>query len=58
MVKKLKPGEEALFSGQYEMLDPRGRHTGTERTVVKGESLPPTLGKGMTYSLVDKTKTK
>ena len=58
MGKTLKPGQEAPFSGQYEIIGPRGGHTGTERTVVKGESLPPPPGKGMTYRLVDKTKTK
>jgi hypothetical protein len=58
MAKNLKSGEEALFSGQYEMIGSRGKRTGTERTVVKGEPLPPTLNKGMTYRLVDKTKTK
>ena len=58
MGKNLKPGQEAPFSGQYEMIGPRGGKTGTERTVVKGEPLPPTLGKGMKYNLVDRTKTK
>jgi len=58
MSKNLKPGQEAPFSGQYEMIGPRGGKTGTERTVVKGEPLPPTLGKGMQYNLVDRTKTK
>ena len=58
MAKNLKPGNEALFSGQYEMIGPRGRYTGKERTVVKGEPFPPTLSKAMTYRVVDKTKTK
>jgi hypothetical protein len=58
MAKNLTPGVEASISGQYAMIGPRGGRTGTERTVVKGEPLPPTLGKGMTYTLVDKTKTK
>lgn len=58
MSKNLKPGQEAPFSGQYEIIGPRGGHTGIERTVVKGEPLPPPPDKGMTYCLADKTKTK
>lgn len=58
MNKIFKPGQEASTSGQYEIIGPRGGHTGIERTVVKGEPLPPPPNKGMTYILVDKTKTK
>lgn len=58
MGKIFKPGQEAPFSGQYEIIGPRGGHTGTERTVVKGEPLPPTPGHGMGYHLADKTKTR
>jgi len=58
MAKTYKPGEEAPRSGQYEMVGPRGGLTGTERTVVRGEPLPPTKGPGQTYVLVDPTKTK
>ena len=54
----LKPGQRAPESGQYEILGPRGGETGAERTVVKGEPLPPTPKKGETYILVDPTKTK
>jgi len=50
-MKNLKPGQEAPFSGQYEIIGSRGGHTGTERTVVKGEPLPPSPSKGMTYRL-------
>jgi hypothetical protein len=53
---KFKPGETAPFSGQYEILGPRGGTTGKERTVTKGEPLPPTLEKGQSYKLADKTK--
>lgn len=56
MGKTFKPGEKANISGQYEMLGLRGGRTGIERTVVKGEPLPPTEKKGQTYILVDKTK--
>ena len=54
----LKPGEESPRSGQYEIIGPRGGHTGDERTVVRGEPMPPTPGKGMGFILVDPTKHK
>lgn len=53
-----KPGEKAERSGQYEIRGPRGGRTGEERTVVKGEPLPPTPQKGQRYKLVDPTKNK
>lgn len=53
-----KPGQKAPTSGQYEMLGPRGGHSGIERTVVKNEPFPPTQQFGQTYVLVDKTKTR
>ena len=53
-----KPGQKAPTSGQYEMLGPRGGHSGIERTVVKNEPFPPTQQSGQTYVLVDKTKTR
>lgn len=62
MVKRkqptLKPGELAPQSGQYEIVGPRGGRTSIERTVVKGEPLPPTLQPGQRYIIVDPTKTK
>lgn len=51
-----KPGQKAKRSGQYEILGARGRRTGVERTVTKGEPLPPTPKKGQRYQLVDPTK--
>ena len=56
MPKEFKPGEKAPHSGQYERKGPRGGSTGDERTVSKGEPLPPTKKPGETYILVDKTK--
>ena len=56
MSDKLKPGSSAPRSGQYEQVGPRGGHTGEERTVVRGEPLPPTPKPGMGYVLVDPTK--
>jgi len=56
MAEIFKPGEEAPTSGQYEIVGPRGGRTGEERTVTKGEPLPPTPEKGMGFILVDKTK--
>lgn len=54
--KTFHPGEKAPYSGQYEIVGPRGGHTGVERTVTKGEPLPPTLAPGQEYRLADKTK--
>lgn len=42
MPKTFNPGEKAKDSGQYEIVGPRGGKTGVERTVTKGEPLPPT----------------
>lgn len=55
MKKKLTPGTPAPASGQYEIRGPRGGETGVERTVVRGEPLPPTRRSGETYRLVDRT---
>lgn len=52
-----KPGQTAPKSGQYQIQGPRGGK-GPERTVVRGEPLPPTPSRGSTYALVDPTKTK
>ena len=54
--KKLSPGEIADKSGQYEIIGPRGGRTGKERTVTKGEPLPPTPESGQKYVRVDTTK--
>ncbi len=51
-----KPGEKAKVSGQYEIVGPKGGHTGREVTVVQGEPLPPTPKPGQGLTLVDKTK--
>jgi len=53
----LRPGQSAPRSGQYQINGPRGGQ-GPERTVVRGEPLPPTPSPGSTYTLVDPTKTK
>jgi len=53
--KPLTPGSKAPRSGQYQIIGPRGGK-GPERTVVKGEPLPPTPSKGSGYKLVDPTK--
>lgn len=55
MAKSLKPGQKAPRSGQYQIRGPRGG-AGAERTVTRGEPLPPTPKKGQTYVLVDPTK--
>jgi hypothetical protein len=56
MSKTFKPGETAPRSGQYEIIGTRGGSTGNERTVTKGEPLPPTPKARQKYILVDKTK--
>jgi hypothetical protein len=54
--KKLTPGTKAPASAQYEILGPRGGRTGAERTVVRGEPLPPTPRAGEGYRIADRTK--
>lgn len=56
MSKTMKPGQPAPKSGQYGLVGPRGGDTGKERTVTKGEPLPPTPKPGMGYKLNDPTK--
>lgn len=56
--KIFRPGQIAPKSAQYGILGPRGGVTGAERTVVKGEPLPPTPGPNMTYVINDETKTR
>ena len=58
MNNRFKPGEKAPRSGQYEIVGPRGGRKGTERTAVKGKTLPPTPKPGQTYSLVDPTRNR
>lgn len=59
MTKKttFKPGQIAPASGQYGITGPRGGK-GPERTVTRGEPLPPTPAAGSTYRLVDPTRHK
>lgn len=56
MKKSYKPGEISRYSGQFELVGPRGGKTNREVTVVKGEPIPPTPKPGMKYVLVDETK--
>nr|WP_156941993.1 YjzC family protein [Mesorhizobium sp. LNHC220B00] len=42
MTKSYRPGQTAPRSGQYGIIGTRGGNTGQERTVTKGEPLPPT----------------
>ena len=58
LTRTYKPGEKAPASGQYEIIGPRGGRTGQERTVVRGEPLPPTPDSGQSYHIVDRTKNK
>jgi YjzC-like protein len=56
MAKKYRPGQKAPRSGQYEIIGPRGGRTGKERTIVRGEPMPPTPKKRQGYKIVDPTK--
>jgi hypothetical protein len=56
MTNHLKPGNTAPASAQYEIVGPRGGHTGQERTVTRGEPLPPTPRAGQGYIIADRTK--
>ena len=56
MKKTYKPGEPAPESAQYSLMGPRGGNTGSERTVTKGERLPPTPKPGMRYEVADLTR--
>ncbi|MCS0463074.1 hypothetical protein [Rhizobium favelukesii] len=58
MTKTFKPGQTAPRSGQYGILGTRGGDTGKERTVTRGEPMPPTPKSGQTYKLVDATRNK
>lgn len=51
MADTKKPGEVADRSGEWEIRGPRGGHTGQERTVARGERLPPTPERGQSYTL-------
>lgn len=56
MTQKLKPGQDAPLSGQYEIVGPRGGRTGEERTSIIGRPLPPTPKPGQGYIPVDPTR--
>lgn len=56
MAKPMKPGQKAPASGQFAIVDRNGKKTPVERTVVRGEPLPPTPKQGQGYRLVDRTK--
>lgn len=51
MMEKAKPGQPAPRSGEWQIIGPRGGK-GDERTVVRGEPLPPTPLPNSTYRLV------
>ncbi len=53
----LSPGNIAPESAQYEIVGSRGGDAGgKERTVVKGEPLPPTPKPGQKFRLADRTR--
>ena len=51
------PGEKAPVSGQFEIVR-RGRRTGLERTVVRGEPLPPTPKWRDRYRIADRSRNR
>lgn len=55
MAKKMKPGQKAPRSGEYELVGPRGGGTGEVRSGVRGKSLPPTPKSGHSYTLRSKS---
>lgn len=55
--RKVKPGESAPFSGQYQEVGPHGGRK-KEVTLPKGHTVPPTHKKGSTYKLVDRSNNK
>jgi hypothetical protein len=58
MKKQFKPGETAPVSAFYELIGRRGGHTGKERTVARGEALPPTPSPGMRYEISERVRNK
>lgn len=56
MADTYNSGERAPYSGQIEIVGPRGGRTGEERTVVQGEPLPPTPESGQRFVYVDRTR--
>lgn len=59
MAELYKPGQTAPASGQVKIVGPRGGDAGgAERTVVKGEPMPPTLEPGQRLVYTDYTKNK
>jgi hypothetical protein len=48
---RLKPGDKTPKSGLYEIIGPRGGHTGETVVSVEGRPLPPTDEPGQSYVL-------
>lgn len=58
MLKTISPGAAAPYSGQYELIGPRGARLPTEITAIKGKTLPPPPKSGIKYLFVDGTRNK
>ena len=54
----LSPGNQAIGSGQYKLIGPRGGDLGIEITAIKGKTLPPSPKPGIQYLFIDATKNK
>jgi hypothetical protein len=53
MSKTLRPGQLAPKSGIYDMLGPRGGHTGEQVVSTHSKPLPPTPKPGQSYQLAE-----
>lgn len=49
MAQSFRPGQPAPRSGIVRIVGPRGGRTDQERTVVRGEPMPPTRRPGETF---------
>ena len=58
IMKPLKPGQPAPYSGIYNQVGLRGEKTGEQVVAEKGEPLSPTPKPGMTYKIAAKAKHK
>jgi len=51
MTKTFRPGMISPFSGEAQVVGPRGGKTGHEVTVDRGERFPPTPKKGEEFTV-------
>lgn len=56
MTEKLKPGKDCPKTGEYQEVGPNGGKNYPSVKVDKGETMPPTPKKGMTFIPLPKKK--